>query len=577
MQQSRTPYLVGKAFRSFLLASVLTAAASQVATLVDGLMLSHFVNEEAMSAVNITSPVNQVLFAICILLGVGGSMLAGIAIGKHRRDEASRLFSVVTTSAVAIGIVAAVAGMLWLSPLVGVLCPDPGLQPYVDDYLGVSIIGSPVYMLMVVMQTFVTLDGEPRRVTAAVATSTVVNLCLDYITIVPLDWGITGAAVSTVVSYVAALGVLLPHFRKAGTLTYSLPRRNLTLRAIASMGMPFGIATVLIAVQMLGNNLVAMDYLGAAGIVTLSVCMYMLRFSMIILTGTLESFQPVAAILKGSGDNNGVALVLGRAYRFLGVSLAALALVLILFPGLIETIFGIDDPASVSVMDMALPAYALNIVLQCAVYLLIPVYQIYSHRSLALVISFGQPLLPMLCFWGLAALHTSGAGWLNPWWGFASGQIAVVLILLPFALTRRGNHRRFVLIPRDNPDSIFDTTVQPSLPMMGDALAGIDAWLSTQGIGDTLRHRVVLAVEENVKNIIEHALGERTSSSAIDVRISITPETIRAMIRDEGVPFNPIEQDPGTGIGLKLVRDTSDSEKYEYIFHQNLLTVEWNR
>lgn len=577
MQQSRTPYLVGKAFRSFLLASVLTAAASQVATLVDGLMLSHFVNEEAMSAVNITSPVNQVLFAICILLGVGGSMLAGIAIGNHRRDEASRLFSVVTTSAVAIGIFAAVSGIIWLSPLVGVLCPDTGLQPYVDDYLGVSIIGSPVYMLMVVMQTFVTLDGEPRRVTAAVATSTVVNLCLDYITIVPLGWGITGAAVSTVVSYVAALAVLLPHFRKAGTLTYSLPRRNLTLRAIASMGMPFGIATVLIAVQMLGNNLVAMDYLGAAGIVTLSVCMYMLRFSMIILTGTLESFQPVAAILKGSGDNNGVALVLGRAYRFLGVSLAALAFVLILFPGLIETIFGIDDPASVSAMDMALPAYALNIVLQCAVYLLIPVYQIYSHRSLALVISFGQPLLPMLCFWGLAALHTSGAGWLNPWWGFALGQIAVVLILLPIALTRRGNHRRFVLIPRDNPDSIFDTTVQPSLPMMGDALAGIDAWLSTQGIGDTLRHRVVLAVEENVKNIIEHALGKRTSSTAIDVRISITPETIRAMIRDEGIPFNPIEQDPGTGIGLKLVRDTSDSEKYEYIFHQNLLTVEWNR
>lgn len=577
MQQSRTPYLVGKAFRSFLLASVLTAAASQVATLVDGLMLSHFVNEEAMSAVNITSPVNQVLFAICILLGVGGSMLAGIAIGNHRRDEASRLFSVVTTSAVAIGIIAAMAGIIWLSPLVGVLCPDTGLQPYVDDYLGVSIIGSPVYMLMVVMQTFVTLDGEPRRVTAAVATSTVVNLCLDYITIVPLGWGITGAAVSTVVSYVAALAVLLPHFRKAGTLTYSLPRRNLSLRAISSMGMPFGIATVLIAVQMLGNNLVAMDYLGAAGIVTLSVCMYMLRFSMIILTGTLESFQPVAAILKGSGDNNGVALVLGRAYRFLGVGLAALAFVLILFPGLIETIFGIDDPASVSVMDMALPAYALNIVLQCAVYLLIPVYQIYSHRSLALVISFGQPLLPMLCFWGLSALSTSGAGWLNPWWGFALGQIAVVLILLPFALTRRGNHRRFVLIPRDNPDSIFDTTVQPSLPMMGDALAGINAWLSTQGIGDTLRHRVVLAVEENVKNIIEHALGKRTSSSAIDVRISITPETIRAMIRDEGIPFNPIEQDPGTGIGLKLVRDTSDSEKYEYIFHQNLLTVEWNR
>ena len=52
---------------------------------------------------------------------------------------------------------------------------------------------------------------------------------------------------------------------------------------------------------------------------------------------------------------------------------------------------GLDDAAG-------LPAFAVNIVLHCAIYLLIPVYQIYSHKALAYVISIGQPLLPMLCF-----------------------------------------------------------------------------------------------------------------------------------------------------------------------------------
>lgn len=572
---TRSSYLVGKAFRSFLLASVMTAAASQVGTLVDGLMLSRFINEAAMSAINISSPVTQVLFALCILMGVGGSMLAGMAIGNHDREEASRLFSVVLSVTAAIGIAAGAAGIIFMPRLVGLLCPDVNLQGYTAEYLRVIIPASPLYMLMVVVQMFVTLDGEPKRVTAAVATSTVVNLCLDYVFIVWCGWAMTGAAIATVISYLAAVGVLLPHFFRKGTLAYRLPRTLGHVGRIASMGLPFGMATVLIAVQMLGNNIVAMNFLGAAGIVTLSVCMYLLRFSMIILTGTLESFQPVAAILKGSADNRGVALVLGHAYRFLAASLVLFALVLVLFPELITNLFGITDLATVSTLSRALPPFAANIVLQCSVYLLMPVYQIYNHRRMALVISLGQPLLPMLFFWLLSSLSPEHA-WVNPWWGFAIGQLCVVAILLPFALTRRGNHLPFVLIPSDSPSEIFDISVAPDVADMESALLAADGWLKSRGVDDGLRVRVVVACEEAISNIVRHALGRRRHS-VIDLRITISDKELTAVVRDEGIPFNPVEQDPETGIGLMLLKKTCDDLNYEYIFHQNLLTVKWNK
>ncbi len=577
MKSSRTPYLVGKAFRSFLLASVLTAAASQVGALIDGLMLSRFINEEAMSAINITSPVTQALFAICILIGVGGSMLAGMAIGNHDRDEASRIFSVVVTAAVSIGVILGGVGLICLSPLVELLCPDAALQGYTLEYLAVILPASAIYMLMIVMQMFVTLDGKPRRVTVAVTACMLVNLALDYIFIVWCDWAMTGAAVATVISYVAALCVLFPHFLSKNVLHYRLPRAMGKLGRIAAMGLPFGVATVLIAVQMLGNNLVALNYLGAAGIVTLSICMYLLRFSMIILTGTLESFQPVAAILKGSGDNRGVALVLGRAYRFLAVSLTMLGFVLVMFPGWIIELFGVGDAESQAMLHIALPAFAANILLQCAVYLLIPVYQIYSHKSLALVISFGQPLMPMVCYWLLSMLANAGCSWINPWWGFALGQLMVVALLAPFALSRKGRHIPFVLIPSDNPDTLFDATVHPELHSMGDALTEADSWLQKQHVPESLRVRVVLACEESVKNIIEHALGRKARHSAIDMRLALNSHKVTAIIRDEGRPFNPIEHDPGTGLGLLLVRKTCDSQSYEYLFHQNILTIEWKR
>lgn len=149
MTSTRTSYLVGKAFRGFLLASVLTAAASQIGNLVDGLMLSRFINEDAMSAINISSPVTQVLFALCILLGAGGSMLAGMAIGNHDRKEASRIFSTVLTVVTALGLMLGAAGMVLMRPLVGLLCPDVSLQGYAGQYLEVIVPSSAVYMLMV--------------------------------------------------------------------------------------------------------------------------------------------------------------------------------------------------------------------------------------------------------------------------------------------------------------------------------------------------------------------------------------------------------------------------------------------
>lgn len=571
--------MVGKAFRGFLLASVLTATASQVGNLIDGIMLSHFISAGAMSAINIVSPVTQVLYSLCILLGVGGTMLAGMEIGKHRRDQAGAIFSTVTGTALLLGLLLGIGGLVWLSPLVGLLCPDTSLQPYTSEYLSVILPATPVYMLMIVAQMFVTLDGSPRRVTGAVAVSMLVNLTLDYIFISWCGWAMIGAAAATVISYLAAIGVLLPHFAGREALKFRMPRGVGRLREVAAMGLPFGVATVLIAVQLLGNNLVAINYLGTPGIVTLSVCTYLLMFSMILLTGTLESFQPVASILKGSGDHRGVALVLGRAYTFLGCGLVLLAALLITFPGFIGSLFGIESGADAAMVHRALPAYAFNIMLQCGVYMLIPVYQLYGHKRLALIISVGQPLLPLGIFWLFAA---SGAAWLNPWWGFACGQLLVGLCVWACVSRSKGGAEMLMTrIPLQSPDNLMDISVKPSVKDFRQAMTEIDSWLKERDLPEPLRLRVELACEETLKNVIDH--GEVSEKrSAVDVRISLTEREITAVFRDEGVPFNPASEQPSAsveqgGIGLRLVSKTVDEQSYQRLFSQNLLTVKWTR
>lgn len=566
----RDSYLVGRAFKSFLFASVMTVAASQMGAFIDGLMVTWFISDTAMSAINIAMPVIQLYFSLCLLLGVGGTILAGKAIGSHNRGFASHIFSLSASSAVIAGLVLGALGLVFFNPILNLLCPDPSIIGFAGEYMVITIPSAAVYMLMVVLQLFVALDGEPKRVTVAVSTCIAVNLVLDYIFIAGFGWEMTGAASATVISYLPAIAILLGHFRKKGTLRYRWPADFSELPAIMRNGTPSGFTALLMSVQIFVCNIVAIHYLGTVGVIVFAVCMYLLRLSMIILTGTIDSFQPVAAILAGSDDNRGVAMVLGKAYSFLGISLVVYAGIMILFPQWIGSLFSISGAEAEAVVRTAIPAFAFNIILQCAVGLLIPVYQVYGNTRPAMVVSIGQPLLPMLFFWIMAA-----AG-LNAWWGFAIGQAALLVILLPAVMSRRGNRMPFFLIPGQSADKVYDTSVTPSIQDAGMQLVEADTWLREAGVDESLRFRIGVSCEEILKNIVDHAPRIDRKARSVDLRISLQPDGVTAVIHDAGRPFNPVEEDPKTGLGLMIAKKSCDTMKYEYMFNQNILTMTWD-
>lgn len=566
----RDSYLVGRAFRSFLFASVMTVAASQMGAFIDGLMVTWFISDTAMSAINIAMPVLQLYFSLCLLLGVGGTILAGKAIGSHDRDQASRLFSISVSSAVITGLLLGAVGLVFFNPILRLLCPDDSIIGFAGQYMIITIPSAAIYMLMIVLQLFVALDGEPKRVTLAVSTCIAVNLILDYVFIALCGWGMAGAASATVISYIPAIAILLSHFKKKGTLRFRWPTTFTRLPEIMRNGAPSGFTAMLMSVQIFICNIVAIHYLGTAGVIVFAVCMYLLRLSMIILTGTIDSFQPVASILAGSDDNRGVAMVLGKAYSFLGISLVIYAGIMILFPQWIGSLFSISDAATSQVVASAIPAFAFNIILQCAVGLLIPVYQVYGNTRPAMIVSIGQPLLPMIFFWIMAA-----AGG-NAWWGFAIGQAALLILLLPLVAKGKGIRIPFFLIPRESANKVYDTSILPSIQDAGTQLLEADSWMKESGVPENLRFRIGVACEEIVKNIVDHADRLDRKVRSVDMRISIQPREVTAVIHDSGRPFNPVEQDPKTGLGLLIAKKSCDSMKYEYMFNQNILTMTWD-
>ena len=145
---------------------------------------------------------------------------------------------------------------------------------------------------------------------------------------------------------------------------------------------------------------------------------------------------------------------------------------------------------------------------------MISVDQVYSNRGIAMLISIGQPLLPILFFFIMAA---AGA---NAWWGFAIGQGVLLLIVAPAALAKKGDHVPFLLIPVSSADKVYDTSFLPTVEDIGAGLLEVDNWMKECGIEDSLRFQVGVSCEEILKNISDHARGINRSKASIDMRVT---------------------------------------------------------
>jgi anti-sigma regulatory factor (Ser/Thr protein kinase) len=106
----------------------------------------------------------------------------------------------------------------------------------------------------------------------------------------------------------------------------------------------------------------------------------------------------------------------------------------------------------------------------------------------------------------------------------------------------------------------------------------------TQGVPPKTARRMILAIDEALTNIIEHA-GLRNGDTRIDMTLELGDSKIVAEIIDRGMPFDPsvesTEPDrkgfPRRGFGLYLIHLIVDAIEYERTPNgENVLTMTKN-
>ena len=583
----RNSFIVSRALTNFVMAAVLTAAASQLAHTADSMIVGHVVGPDAVSAINLVLPLVEVLNCMAFLICFGANAMCARAIGSHDMEKVAHTFTSTIVTVMTLGLSVSLGICLFSHQIVDFLSEEPELNPMAYDYIHTYAMGGWLQMLSYGMCLFVATDGRPRMVTLAVVAGALANGLADVLLIAVLGVGIEGAALGSLSMFTVNILILANYLRQPRS-SYRLKWPGKKIFGIfcsnVKEGAPITLSNSLMAVTIMLLNDIVMKSLGTDGLFIWSVCLQMLLLSYVFIDGVIESLFAIGGVLVGEHDLRGLDILVKQALRGIG-KLVAIVIVLMYIPGLVGMLFGVESGTELGAeLIRVLRIFALMMVPFAVTQILLSNYQLLGYDKTSVVTATAQTVVMVFCVWAVAQFDG-----IELWWGFALGCTLVLVLQLAYTYMRSRMSAvpisPVTMIPNAAEGFTFDRSVRYDDADVYAALTDIDNFLKSASIPQETIFEVNLCCEELMTNIAKHSEG-RVTQRTFDVHIQINDDGTFVTLKDAGKPFDPMKAgkmaDAHIGeadyphLGLRLVTNIIPDVSYKYMYGQNTVFI-WRK
>ena len=199
------------------------------------------VGADELAGVGLAGVVGFALVCFGIGLLRGAKTLVSQAVGAGRRDRLPELVGAALGTALALGALATLVGQL-LAPWLASLSASPRAGGFAAEYLAIRSLGAPLVLLYAALREASYGVGDSRTPMRASLAGNAVNIALDCVLILGLDYGVQGAAVATIFGNVTEVAVLAwPMRAQLRRVTW----RPAAAREVWRQGVPNGLQFVM--------------------------------------------------------------------------------------------------------------------------------------------------------------------------------------------------------------------------------------------------------------------------------------------------------------------------------------------
>ena len=316
-------------------------------TMVDGLFVSNLIGTDALSAINLTAPVIQLVTAISTMLATGGSAVIMKKMGEQKSEEAREDFTFLILVNVFVGLVMSGLGYLLMDRIFAGMSLSLEVEGYCVEYLSRYLMFTIPILLMNNFTLYMIASEKAALSLVCSVTGGVLNMILDYVFIAVFGMGISGAAVATGLGYsVTAVAGLFVFSSKKSLLHFRKPVMRLRVLANAASNGCSEMATALVTgIITMMFNWTMLRYVGEDGVAAVTIIMYVLMFASSLYTGYSYGVAPMLSFYYGEQNHEKLKKLVGISLKVIcSLSLVTVAASFSLTRSLVSVFARPDNP-----------------------------------------------------------------------------------------------------------------------------------------------------------------------------------------------------------------------------------------
>ena len=296
-------------------------------SVVDGLFIANFANNDAFAAVNLIFPFIMIIGSIGFMLGTGGTALVSKYLGEKKIEKANKTFSMIIYTTIAFGFFFSVFGALMVKPVVLIMAhfsqdSTEAMIEYAVMYGQLMMLGQIAFMLQNVFHTFFMVAEKGRMGFLFTLLAGLTNIIFDALFIAVFKMGIIGAALGTILGYlVGGIGPLL-YFIFKKNLPIRLGKTRLDFKDLFQAiynGMSEFISNIAMNLVSVIYNAQLLRAYGVNGVSAYGVIMYLSFVFAAIFIGYSIGMAPPVGYNYGAQNKEELHNILKKSWTSMGV------------------------------------------------------------------------------------------------------------------------------------------------------------------------------------------------------------------------------------------------------------------
>ena len=423
---------IPKLLVSMSLPMIISMLVQALYNVVDSIFVAQ-INENALTAVSLAYPVQNLMIAVASGTGVGVNALLSRSLGEKNYDQVSKAAHNSILLSICSCIVFALIGIFGSRLFFASQTADPQIREYGFQYMSIVCIFSFGIFLQISMERLLQSTGLTFYTMITQGTGAIINIIFDPILIFGYfgfpEMGVAGAAAATVFGQIVAmfLGIYF-NLRKNKDLKLSIKRLRFhmpTVKLIYIVGIPSILMMSIGSVMTFGMNKILLMFSSTAAAV-FGVYFKLQSFFFMPVFGMNNGIVPVIAFNYGARNRKRItdSIRLGAIAATVIMLLGVLAFNTV--PNVLLGLFNASEEM-LTIGRPALRIISINYIFAGFSIVIGSVFQALGNGVYSLIVSVCRQLVVLLpCAWVLAVtlgLHAV-------WWAFPLAEIASTVITL---------------------------------------------------------------------------------------------------------------------------------------------------